>query len=388
MNERRKLKRVTLKGFKSISLQSQTIEFGDITILLGANGAGKSNLVSFFDMISHMIAGRFQTYIAKNGFADSLLHYGAKRTPYCEVKWIFTDGESEDEYALMLSHAAGDSLIVEKEMLPKNGLTIDNERIRVELDEQGAIIEKDFAAGRKESLLAGEALGGVMISGYVYSLLKSCQTFQFHDTSDAAKIKGQVYIEDNRYLHHDAGNLAAFLYALKNRKDGRPYYQRIIHRIRGIFPQFSEFDLKPSAANEKYILLNWREKGESYLFGPHQLSDGTLRFMALAVLLLQPKDSQPGIIVLDEPELGLHPAAISSLAGMVKIAAKNAQVILATQSPRLVDEFEAEDIVVVERDETTQNSVFKRLDEAVLSDWLERYCLSELWEKNVLGGKP
>jgi predicted ATPase len=229
---------------------------------------------------------------------------------------------------------------------------------------------------------------GMILSGFVYTLLKGCQVFQFHDTSGAAKIRNKVYIEENKHLLKDAGNLAAFLYALKNRKDGFPFYQRIVNRITSIFPQFGDFELQPSALNKDYIRLNWREKGEPYLFGPHQLSDGTLRFMALATLLLQPKESLPSVVILDEPELGLHPAAISSLAGMVKTAVTNTQVILATQSPRLVDEFEAEDIVIVERDEATQSSVFKRLDKAAFSDWLQRYSLSELWEKNVLGGKP
>ncbi len=151
-------------------------------------------------------------------------------------------------------------------------------------------------------------------------------------------------------------------------------------------PQFSDFDLEPLPENDKYVRLNWREKGSDHLFGPHQLSDGSLRFMALATLLMQLPDLRPRVIIVDEPELGLHPAAISALAGMVKAAAPATQMILATQSSRLVDEFTADQVMIVERDDKRPRTLFRRLDEEGLSEWLERYCLSELWEKNVLGG--
>jgi len=153
-------------------------------------------------------------------------------------------------------------------------------------------------------------------------------------------------------------------------------------------PQFADFDLEPSPDNEKYVRLNWREEGSDYLFGPHQLSDGSLRFMALTTLFMQPPEQRPHVIIVDEPELGLHPAAISALAGMVKAAPPKTQVLLATQSSRLVDEFSADQVMIVERDEKRPRSVFRRFREEDLRDWLERYCLSELWEKNVLGGRP
>ncbi|MGB0840536.1 MAG: AAA family ATPase, partial [Chitinophagales bacterium] len=155
-----------------------------------------------------------------------------------------------------------------------------------------------------------------------------------------------------------------------------------------VMPQFGNFDLQPSKLNKHYIILNYREPHSDYLFGAHQISDGSLRFMCLATLLLQPPETLPAVVILDEPELGLHPAAISILAGMIHTASQNCQVILATQSTRLVDEFDASNIVIVERNEQENCSEFKTLDEDKLKEWLERYSLSELWEKNVLGGRP
>ncbi len=222
----------------------------------------------------------------------------------------------------------------------------------------------------------------------IYRLLRECRVFQFHDTSKSSKIRSKGYINDNRYLHSDGGNLAAFLYAMRQKEGGEKYYGRIVRHIRQILPQFRDFELAPDLLNDNYILLNWYEQSAEYLFGPHQLSDGSLRFMALTTLLLQPKETIPSVIILDEPELGLHPTAIAILAGMVRQAARHCQIIMATQSQRLVDEFDAENIVVVERSPQKKSSVFKRLNETELALWLEQYSLSELWEKNVIGGRP
>jgi predicted ATPase len=189
-------------------------------------------------------------------------------------------------------------------------------------------------------------------------------------------------------LRDNAGNLAAFLFTMANNGEWKKHYDRIVRNIQLVLPQFGDFVLRPSPLNKDYIRLDWREKRKDYLFGPHLLSDGSLRFMALATLLLQPAESLPKVIILDEPELGLHPTAISSLSGMIRTASVNSQVILATQSPRLVDEFNIDQIVIVERDETKDRSLVKRLDEKNLAEWLERYSLSDLWEKNVLGGRP
>ena len=212
--------------------------------------------------------------------------------------------------------------------------------------------------------------------------------YQFHDTSDTARIRANGYVDDSRYLRSDAGNLAAFLKMMKTNPKNKRYYERIVRHIQRVMPQFGNFDLETIAENDLYVRLNWKDISNDLLFGPHQISDGSLRFMALASLLLQPPTILPETIALDEPELGLHPAAIAELAGMIRTASKNARIVIATQSTRLVDEFNVGEIVVVERDEIRNCSVFKRLNETELEDWLSRYSLSELWEKNVLGGLP
>jgi predicted ATPase len=375
-SNRIKLKSLNLKGFKSIDSEGQTISFGDITVFLGANGAGKSNLVSFFKLLNYLTAGELESFIGQQGFADSLLYYGSSTTARIQAELSFElDGYDRATYNFTLSHASGDTLIFTEEYVSweKAG------------DQQPTKIP--LGAGHKEAKLL-DVLTVWELALSMLNLLRSCQVYHFHDTSSTSRIRNQGYIGDNDYLRNDAANLAAFLFAMANNDEGKKYYERIVRHIQLVLPQFGDFVLRPSPLNKDYIRLDWREKRRDYLFGPYLLSDGSLRFMALATLLLQPAESLPKVIILDEPELGLHPAAISSLAGMIRTASVNSQVVLATQSPRLVDEFNVDEIVIVERDELKDRSLFKRLDEDALSEWLKRYSLSDLWEKNVLGGRP
>lgn len=376
-NDRLKLTNIHLNGFKSIDSEGQDIPLGDITILLGANGAGKSNLLSFFKMLNYMTTGALQVYIGKSGFADSLLYYGSKKTSRLQADITFTSLTDRDNYRFTLSHASSDTLIFTDETIVCQD--IDNPTpYTIQLDPGAKESGLDKFYKEKNSKTAKVIL----------ELLKRCRVFQFHDTSSEAKIRNSGYINDDGYLRSDGGNLAAFLYSMKQQEEGEKYYQRILRYIRMALPQFQDFVLEPSPRNENYILLNWLENGSEYLFGPHQISDGSLRFMALATLLLQPQKTLPNVIILDEPELGLHPAAVSLLTGMIKAASLHSQILLATQSTRFIDDFEASDIVIVERNEAKRCSTYRKLDASKLSEWLERYSISELWEKNVIGGRP
>jgi predicted ATPase len=381
-----KLKSVDIKGYKSIDgITGTSVEFGDITVLLGANGVGKSNLVSFFSMLNHMMTGSLQNFVAERGFADSFLYYGSKITRQIGCKLEFEDKENTYSYQCKLTHAAGDIFIFSEETLSLTYQHNDkNEFHTIQLNP--AVRESDlieYVQRPKETPLKK------VMALVILQQLSECKVYHFHDTSMTARVRGQGYILDNHYLSSDGGNLGAFLYRLKGDPETFPYYKKIVRYIQQAMPQFGDFDLAANERNQNYITLNWRDnKNQQFLFGPHQISDGSLRFMCLATLLLQPPTLLPKVIILDEPELGLHPSAIGYFASMVKTASKHAQVIIATQSPRLVDEFGLENIVVVERDRITDATTFSRKETHELLPWLEEYSLSELWEKNVIGGQP
>ena len=373
-----KLNNIELKGYKSVNGRGQTLTINDdITVLIGANGVGKSNIVSFFQLLNYAMSGSLQTYIGENGFADAFLYYGSKTTDCIKAKLRFSDEESENEYAFRLAFAAGDSLIYTEETISfkKKG--------------RGKPFKLTMDAGKKESQLyeAKDSIYRETVQVFI-NLLKNCRYFQFHDTTKESKIRKNGYIGDNKFLRSNAGNLAAFLFGIKCQEVGEPYYQRIVRYIQQVMPQFGDFIMEPSVTDSNYISLDWREKNSDHIFGVNQISDGTLRFMALATLLLQPPKTMPSLIVIDEPELGLHPTAISILAGMIKKASENTQVVIATQSPRLLDEFSADKVVVIERDAQQRTSVFKQLSNEQLKAWEDEYTTSELWDKNVIGGRP
>jgi predicted ATPase len=369
-----KLRQLYIKGFKSIESDiGQNIPIGDITVLLGANGSGKSNVVSFFTMLNFMTTGALSQYVGKEG-VSRLLYYGSKRTESISFELRFEDERAEDTYSARFSYGLPDRIYISGEKITFRRKNLTNPQ---EYYLDSVISESGLKSdGRKTSKV-------------IYTLLSGVRTYQFHDTSDTAKIKDRVYVDDAKYLRHDAGNLAAFLKMLKEYTPYEKYYIRIVRHIQRVMPQFGDFDLEPIPGAGEYVRLNWKDaSGSDYLFDPHQVSDGSLRFMALATLLLQPPDLLPKFIVLDEPELGLHPTAIAELSGLVKTASRHTQVLLATQSTRLVDEFGLDNLVIVERDPIKNCSVFKKFKDEQLKDWLARYSLSELWEKNVIGGQP
>ncbi|MCI8992175.1 MAG: DUF4276 family protein [Eubacterium sp.] len=209
--------------------------------------------------------------------------------------------------------------------------------------------------------------------------LERLRVFHFNDTSINARIRSTSNIFDAAYLRSDAGNIAAFLYRMRESQENVPYYERIVRHIRMVLPQFFDFVLEPN--ENGYLSLNWKQEGAEEVFGPHQFSDGALRFAALTTLLLQPTSTAPMTIILDEPEIGLHPYAVSLLSKEIQMASKTSQIIVSTQSPLLLNEFSCEDIITAEYDGIHRKSILRRHKKADLQEWLEDYTLGELWEK-------
>jgi len=363
-----KLINVSLSGFKSIR-RLEELELGDLNILVGANGAGKSNFIYFFRMLSWTLAnlGNLQTFIARYGGGSSFLFDGAEKTPHMKAILTFETNTGNNQYKLKLSHAAGDTFVFVEEQYRYSDKTFSQERNWTSL-----------GAGHKEAKLLER---NDKTAQFICSMLRRCVVYQFHNTSETSRIRQQWDLQDARYLKEDGANLAPFLHRL--RESHSAYYRRIVETLRLIAPFFNDFFLEPENGR---VLLKWTEKGSDIVFGSHQASDGTLRVMALLALLMQPEEDLPAVLILDEPELGLHPYAITIVAGLLRSVSRRSQVILSTQSSVLVDQFEPKDVIVVDRQE--RESTFRRLGTDELKEWLEDYSLAELWEKNVIGGRP
>jgi len=365
-----RLTHLELSGFKSIRTLSD-LELRPLNVLIGANGAGKSNLISFFKLLNWMVSapGNLQFYLSRIGGANQLLHDGARVTPQITARLAFSTEPGMNEYRFRLFHAARDTLIFAEESF---------RFVPQERDDRDWVV---LGAGHREAQIIERAEQGDSTARSIRSLLQRCVVYQFHNTAETARVRQRWSVEDNWRLKEDAANLAPLLLRLQQERP--QHYARIVATIRQIAPFFADFELVPVGGT---VLLQWREQGSDLLFGAHQASDGTIRVMALVTLLLQPEESLPGLIMLDEPELGLHPYAIDIVAGLLKAAALRTQVFLATQSMTLIDYFSPEDIIVVDRSERA--STFHRLDSSHLEAWLDEYSLAELWEKNVFGGRP
>lgn len=366
-----KLNSLALRGYKSI--RDVEITFGAMNVLVGANGSGKSSLVSFFRLLNEMMGDRLQQFIAANGRAHSLLFQGPKRTPQLEAELEFETDAGINQYEMQLFYTgAGDTLAFASESLQFESAI-------------GVTKKADLGSGHFETRIRDHVNQGEPIAKVFRHLLNTCRVYHFHDTSSTARVRQAGYIGDQSLLMYDAGNLAAFLYRLKNMEDTTAY-RRILGTVQLIAPFFEDFDLEPTGPGGKEIFLNWREKGSDQLFGPHQLSDGTLRGISLVTLLLQPIDNLPTVIIVDEPELGLHPYALNVLAGLFQMTATHAQILISTQSSTFLDSFDPESVIVVDR--TDNGSAFIRPDPEKLDLWLDEYSLGEVWEKNVFAGGP
>ncbi|WP_449021544.1 AAA family ATPase [Prevotella jejuni] len=349
------LSRVIIDGYKSI--QHTDVELRPINILIGSNGVGKTNFISFFKLINIIYEQRLHNYTMQNS-AERLFHYGLKQTSELKGYLAFED----NAYEVRLQARDNGSLFIaeERSYYQSSSFNVSN------IDESQI---KNSSTYRDR---------------WLRDYLQSYKIFHFHDTSKGAPLRSSANINDNRYLKTDGSNLPAFLFMLQEK------YPKTLRRIEltvhSVMPYFGNFSLAPSLLDESQINLQWSdiENNEKY-FDANDLSDGSIRFIALATLLLQP--TLPKVIIIDEPELGLHPTAIVKLAGMIKsVASRGCQIIVSTQSVNLINNFDAEDIITVDRKD--KQSTFNRLNNDTLQHWLNDYSLGELWTKSIINGQP
>lgn len=360
---------ITVEGFKSIK-RIERLALEPINVVIGSNGSGKSNLIGVFSFLREIRSGRLREYVIRAGGADKILHFGSRMTPAVMMHISF--GGEINQYEISLTTTSGDEL----SPLGEAVYFWDKNRYEQPYGE-GLVARSSGEAGISTTTTS-------RIARYVREHLDSWRVYHFHDTSSTSPIKKTADVDDNRFLRHDGGNLAAFLYFLHQKHEDS--YDLIRRTVRLVAPFFDDFRLRPQALNEDKIRLEWQHLGSDAYFDASSLSDGTLRFIVLATLLLQPAWLRPSVILLDEPELGLHPYAVTMLAALVKQASVETQVVFATQSTLLLDHFRPEDVLVADRvDGGTQ---LTRLDGGALEEWLQDYSLGQLWEKNHFGGRP
>lgn len=409
------LEQISISGFKSIKSLSN-FELKPVNILIGANGAGKSNFIDFFRMLRAMLEfsiaelkdnPSLSAYIEDKGGMVNLLFNGP-RTQKISTELFFNGGRNGYRFDLDITTAAG--FMINNEACfykdAPNGLSwkilgggYARPRLLDELKKN-----QDKKKGKKKSNQTTAQKQNRV--DYIYNTIKAWQIYHFHDTSRLSGVRMPCNISDNRYFRFDASNLAAFLYALKEgdyetvktasesddgmvqrqlepNRTAQDSYEKIVESVKVIAPYFEDFILvPPKAGKDDLIKLQWKQKGSDINMQAYHLSDGTLRFICLATALLQP--DPPELLLIDEPELGLHPEALNVLAELINLSKERTQILASTQSPAFADLFQPEDIITVKRQDGA--TVFERLDSNALSGWIDTFSIGQLWRKNVIKG--
>lgn len=361
------IERLTIKGFKSIK-SLENFELRSLNVLIGPNGVGKSNFIGALRFLSEVAGDNFAGYVQKQGKAPALFHGGLKKTQRLEFSVYDQQHNGYQNGYLVSFEVTNDNRLIfaEEKTWVKGSMTTGTTYL--------------LGRNHEEALVRTDAS---LVSKYVRSIMQSWRQYHFHDTGDLAAVKQPHSPKDTLRLKSDAGNLAAYLAMLRN--TALAHYLQIVETIRLVAPFFGDFVKRPEESD--LIELEWTQRNDPDTpYSASSLSDGTLRFICLTTLLLQPPHKLPDTVLIDEPELGLHPFAIGVLADMLKQVAETRQLIVSTQSVELLNALSPEDIIVVDR--VDEESVFRRCSDAELGDWLKDYSLGDLWLRNVLGGRP
>lgn len=364
------LKNISIQGFKSID-SIKDLEIRPINMLIGANGAGKTNFLNALNMLSAIANGSLKSHVTSRGGADKFFHYGVKNTD--SISFTLKIGRNSYDNTLMSDDS--DNMYFHSE---KCGY----------LNDQGYTSWYNLHAENGESgILKGNQCQSQKVQEYTREYIKKIKTFHFHDTSKDAQFKKQQKLRGDAYLLSSGENIADVLYRYKSEERYAQYYKKIVQSIQAVAPYFDDFVLERiDGESDDFIRLQWRSIYSEQIFDASDLSDGTARFILMATLFLSPVVCLPTVIILDEPELGLHPKALAVLAEIIKATSQRTQIICSTQSVELANHFEPNDFIVV--DQKDGKSTFNRPDAEQLDAWLEDYGMGDIWCKNLIGGRP
>lgn len=347
---------IKVKGYKSF--KDISIKLGKINLLIGSNGAGKSNFLSLFELLNYAYDQRLAQYVSQIGGVNKILHQGKKVTERIDI----TISEGKNSYSLAMLESDGRLVIEHEKLFYYNNAT-------------------DITKFKDEAQL--KTYNGMKRGEYMKEYISQIRKFHFHDTGQRSPFTNDCDVTNDSYVMYDNGNnLAAILYRIRNEQP--VIYKRIVLVIQSIAPYFHDFYFQATEANK--IRLQWQDKYSTMIYGPSDLSDGTIRFIALATLFMQPW--LPKVIIIDEPELGLHPKAVEKLAGLIKSAAqRGTQIIAATQSAELISNFTHKDVLTV--NQYNGHTEIANLSSKDLEQWIDEYTLGELWKQNIIkGGQP
>ena len=370
---------VRVRGFRSLgSVELRGLR--RLVVMIGPNGSGKSNILRLFEMMHSMLGvRRLADFVGEHGGGDDQLFNGSKATPRIDLEATLRVGVADYyDYRFALVYGNGDRLLLTDEAYRLRNRESGDSDWRMIESSTGGLEAGLVAVGHQPR----PATINSRVAGNIARLLGECWVYQFHDTSKNSWFRKPCDFQNHHRLATDGHNLAAVLLHLE--REARLRYERICNHIGRVLPGFDRFELQEFQGK---VALRWVSRNGDKTFGTHLTSDGSLRLFALVALLNLPREMLPTVVLLDEPELGLHPAGVALIGGMIKALSHKRQVVVATQSPLLIDAFELDEVMVLEAG--NKGTRARTLASEDYAAWLdEGYLPSELWQKNVLGGRP
>lgn len=376
------------------SLVDIRLALRDLMVVIGPNGVGKTALLEVLQLLQRGSQQELNGFLESQGGFQAVLNHqkGLGESPRLEVK-LEVDVQSEQSSAPMNYSFE----LVGKQV----GYVIDLERLEWQYDPRAENPFRYIDAHYDRLYYADPAGTGMVRPDWDYtrlelalaqvpkmyrqpealrSMLASTRHYSFLDVSPRAVVRLPQSLTPATRPGPNGENLYSALHNL--RASHYDTYERIAALLQQGFPDFGRIEFPVVGAGQ--VTLAWYDRGDKDPFYPNQLSEGTLRFLWLITTLLAPPS--PAVVLLDEPEVSLHPELLKLLAALLQDASQSGQIVVATHSPDLIRWLQPEEVLIAEKEEGRTRLTWA--DELDLGEWLAEYTLRDLWLMGNLGGRP
>jgi predicted ATPase len=380
MDGKRLIEKIRLRNILSFGDKGEEITLEPLNIIIGQNASGKSNLVDVVKLLRSLPQDKgLVNFISKNGGISEWIWKGINSDEIATIQTTMQVGATfEAIYSIDVMSGNSQRLYVTEEMLKLLRLNKESENFEINRNDIATIGEK-----REEALLFNiENLIPQKLDLIYYFFRANVQkinAFTDLQTNRSSNIrKPQPPDALNEFLEEDGSNLALVLNDLEHRGDTK---DKIVENLKKFNPRIKDYSIRILGGTVQLFI---REEGLEKPISAMRLSDGTLRYLCLLAILCHPEP--PPLICIEEPETGLHPDILPTIAELMIEASQRTQLIVTTHSDILVSSFSAhpEAVLVCEKDE--DGTHFKRLEAEKLKVWLEEYTLGEAWLRGAIGG--
>lgn len=376
---------LNVQGYRR--LRKVTLDLAEFNVLIGANGVGKSSILEVMHLLAGSATGGLDARISQAGGISSLLTQdGSTEVIKLGLERPVTSAEPLNYHVNLASSGIGYAISLEQ--LSQFQVDTQTELKLIDataghvryFDKQRKFVEPNWEYRPEETALSQVPKMYKVPENFRHLLASATEIYHTLDVSTRAPVRTPQSLQPASTPGRNGETLLSCLYAL--REDHADRYEAVMDALRAAFPTFERLELPTVAAGS--VTLRWKDRNFKNPIYPHQLSEGTLRFLWLATLLQSP--GLPKVTLIDEPEVSLHPEMLQLLTELMREAASRTQLIVATHSDRFVRFLKPDELVVCDLG-GHGGTLVRRADELDLDKWLADYALDELWSMGRLGGR-